>query len=148
MGKNSIKKPDFKVPVPFVIEPDKESDESDLKGVSVKLLLDAQGKKISNPTTQVQPVYHQGTVEQFFKWVKSLNSILLGQTITEHFRLALQSLRGTDKALWQREWDAASPALADAAGISPDAAMALLRKAIMSLTQHVLKDDHAGYKQK
>jgi hypothetical protein len=35
----------------------------------------------------------------------------------EKFRLALQTLRGMDAALWQREWDAASPQIAEAAGI-------------------------------
>jgi rhamnogalacturonyl hydrolase YesR len=70
--------------------------------------------------TQVQPMYNQGTVEQYFKWLKSLNSILRGQTITEKFSLALQMLRGTDAALWQHEWDEASPQIAEAAGIDTE----------------------------
>jgi hypothetical protein len=65
-------------------------------------------------------VYNQGTIEQYCKWLKNLNSILRGQTITEKFRFNLQTLRGTDAALWQREWDAASPQIAEAAGIDPD----------------------------
>jgi hypothetical protein len=69
---------------------------------------------------QVQPVYNQGTAEQYFKWLKSLNSILQGYTITENFRLSLQTLRGTDAALWQREWDVESPQIAEAAGIDPE----------------------------
>jgi hypothetical protein len=72
----------------------------------MKLTLDINGAFIDNPTTQVQPGYNQGTGEQYFKWLKSLNSILRGQTITEKFRLTLQTLRGTDAALWQRERDA------------------------------------------
>jgi hypothetical protein len=107
MGKSNH--PDYKVPVPFIPETEKDPDEGDKKGVSIKLTLDINGEFIDNPTTQVQPVYNQGTVEQYFKWPKSLNSILRGQTITEKFRLALQTLKGTDAALWQREWDAASP---------------------------------------
>jgi hypothetical protein len=98
--------------------------------------------------TQVQPVYNQGTVEQYFKWLKSINSILRGQKITENFRLALHTLRGTDAALWQREWDAASPQIAKAAGIDPELQELLLRNAIMALTVHVLKDPRAGFKQK
>jgi hypothetical protein len=65
-------------------------------------------------------MYSQGTVEQYFKWLKSLNSILRGQTITVKFRLALQTLRGTDSALWQREWYTASPQIAEATGIDPE----------------------------
>jgi hypothetical protein len=94
------------------------------------------------------PVYNQGTVEQYFKWLKSLNSILRGQTITEKFRLALQMLRGTDAALWQGEWDVASPQIAEAAGIDPELQELLLRNAIMALTVRVLKDPRAGFKQK
>jgi hypothetical protein len=84
-------------------------------------------------------VYNQGTVEQYFKWLKSLNSILRGQTITEKFHLALQTLRGTDAALWQREWDAASPQILQEL---------LLRNAKMALIVHVLKDPRAGFIQK
>jgi hypothetical protein len=94
---------------------------------------------IGNPTTQVQPVYHQGTVEQYFKWLKSLNLILRGQTITKKFRLALQTLRGTDAALWQRKWDAASPQITEEAGIDLELHEILLRNTIMALTVHVLK---------
>jgi hypothetical protein len=75
---------------------------------------------------QVEPVYNKGTVEQYFKWLKSLNSILGGQTITGKFRLTLQTLRGTDAALWQREWDAASPQIAEAARINPELQECLL----------------------
>jgi hypothetical protein len=67
----------------------------------MKLTLDINSKFIYNPTTQVQPMYNQGTVEQYFKWIKSLTSILRGQTIRETFRLDFQKLRGTDAALWQ-----------------------------------------------
>jgi hypothetical protein len=93
-------------------------------------------------------VYNQGNVEQYFKWLKSLNSILRGQTITEKIRLTLQILRGTYAALWQREWDAASPQIAEAAGIDPELQELLLRNAIMALTVHVLKDLRAGFEQK
>jgi hypothetical protein len=118
MGK--INYPDYKVPVPFIPEAEKDPDEGDKKGVSIKLTLDINGAFIDNPTTQVHPVYNQGTVKQYFKWLKSLISILPGQTITEKFRLALQTLRGTEDAFWQREWDAASPQIAEAAGINPE----------------------------
>jgi hypothetical protein len=146
MGKSNY--PDYKVPVPFIPEAEKGPDEGDKKGVSMKLTLDINGAFIENLTTQVQPVYNQGTVEQYLKWLKSLNSILRGQTITEKFRLALQTLRGTDAALWQCEWDAASPQIAEAAGIDPELQEILLRNTIMALTVHVLKDPRAGFKQK
>jgi hypothetical protein len=106
----------------------------------VKLTSDINGAFIDNLTTRVQPVYNQGTVEQYFKWLRSLNSILRGQNITRKFRLALQTLRGTDAALWQREWDAASPQIAESTGIDPELQEPLLRDAIMVLTVHVLKD--------
>jgi hypothetical protein len=54
----------------------------------------------------------------FLKWFQSLSSLLDVQTIGEHFRFALQALQGTDKALWEREMDLASPKLAEAAGLS------------------------------
>jgi hypothetical protein len=88
--------------------------------------------------TRVQAVYNQGTVKQYFTLLNSLNSILRGQTITEKFCLALQTLRGTDDALWQREWDVIDPELQEL----------LLRNAIMALTVHVLKDPQAVFRQK
>jgi hypothetical protein len=74
--------PDYKVPIPFVPETEKDPDEVDKKGFSMKLTLDINGEFIKNPTTQVHPLYNQGTVEQYFKRLKSLNSILRGHTIT------------------------------------------------------------------
>jgi hypothetical protein len=134
MGKRNY--PDNKVPVPFIPEVEKDTDEGDKKRVSM------------NPMTQVQPVYNQGTVEQYFKWLKSLNSIVRGQTITENFCLTLQTLRGTDAALWQCEWDATSTQIAEAAGIDPELQELLLRNAIIALSVHVLMDPRAGFKQK
>jgi hypothetical protein len=62
MGGNNY--PDYKVSVPFIPEAGKDPDEGDKKGVSMKLTLDTNGTFIDNPTTQVQPVYNQGTVKQ------------------------------------------------------------------------------------
>jgi hypothetical protein len=87
MGKSNY--PDYKVPIHFIPEAEKDPDEGDKKEVSMKLTLDINGAFINNRTTQVQPVYNQGTVEQYFKWLMSLNSILRGQTVTENSRLAL-----------------------------------------------------------
>jgi hypothetical protein len=61
--------------------------------------------------------------------------------------LALQALRGTDKALWQREMDLASPKLAESAGLSLEASEKLWCDSIMKLTIHVLKYPRAGFKQ-
>jgi hypothetical protein len=61
--------------------------------------------------------------------------------------LALQALRGTDKALWKREMDLASPKLAEAAGLSDEASEKLWYNSIMKLTIQVLKDPRAGFKQ-
>jgi hypothetical protein len=60
----------------------------------------------------------------------------------------VQTLRGADSALWQCELDAASPQIAEAAGIDPELQELLLRNAIMALTMHVLKDPRARFKQK
>jgi hypothetical protein len=143
-----INHPDYKVMVPFIPETEKDPNEGDKKGVSMKLTWDINGEFIDNRTTQVKPVYNQGTAEQYFKWLKSLNSILRGQNITEKFRLALKTLRETDAALWKCGWDAASPQTAEAAGINPELQELLLWNAIMALTVHVFKDPLAGFKQK
>jgi hypothetical protein len=142
MGKSNH--PDYKVPIPFITETEKDPDEGDKKGVSMKLTLDINGEFINNPMTQVQPVYNQGTVEQYFNWLKSLNLILRGQNITEKLRLALQTLRRTDAALWQREWYTASPQIPEASGIDPELQELLLQNAIMVLTVHVLKGTQEG----
>jgi hypothetical protein len=147
MGKDNHRAPDFKVPIPYIPEDEKESDPSDGKPPSVNLLFDSAGKAIDNPTVQVQPIFNGGTTTQFFKWFQSLSSLLEGQTIGECFRLALQALRGTDKALWQREMDLASPKLAESGGISDEAAEIIWYDSIMKLTIHVLKDPRSGFKQ-
>jgi hypothetical protein len=61
--------------------------------------------------------------------------------------LALQALRGTSKALWQREMDLASTKLADVTGLSEAASEKLFYGSIMKLTIHVMKDPRAGFKQ-
>jgi hypothetical protein len=48
----------------------------------MKLTLDINGEFIDNPTTQVQPVYNQGTVEQYFEWMNINSSILPGQSVS------------------------------------------------------------------
>jgi hypothetical protein len=68
--------------------------------------------------------------------------------MTEKFHLALKTLRGTDAALWQRKWDAASPQIVEAARIDPELQELLLQQTLMALTVHVLKDPRAGSKQK
>jgi hypothetical protein len=66
-----------------------------------QLLLDAKGDTIYNPTIQVQTIFNGGTMEQLFKWYKSSSSLMEGKSVGEHYCLALQALRGTDKALWK-----------------------------------------------
>jgi hypothetical protein len=89
---------------------------------------------------QVQPIFNGVTTEKKIKWFQSLSSLLDGQSVGEHFRLALQALRGTYKALWQREMDLASPKLAEVTGLSEAASEKLFYDSIMKLTIHVLKD--------
>jgi hypothetical protein len=69
---------DFKVPIPYIPEDEKEVDPSDGKPPSVNLLLDSTGKTIDNPMVQVQPISNGGTTEQFFKWFQSLIYLLEG----------------------------------------------------------------------
>jgi hypothetical protein len=85
MGKDNHKGPYFLVPIPYVPEDEKEADSADGKPPSVKLLLDSEGKKIDNPTVQVQHISNGDTTEQFFKWFQSLSSLFEGQTVGEHF---------------------------------------------------------------
>jgi hypothetical protein len=70
---------------------------------------------------QVQPIFNGVTTEQIFKWFQILSSLIEGKTVGKHFRLDLQALQGTDKALWQREMDLATPKLAESAVPSPEA---------------------------
>jgi hypothetical protein len=145
--KDYHKGPYFLVPIPYIPEDEKEADPSDGKPPSVKLLPDSEGNKIDNPTVQVQPICNGGTTEQFFKWFQSLSSLLEEKKVGKHFRLALQALRGTDKALWQREMDLASPKLAEAEGLPLESSEKLWYDSIMKLTIHFLKDPWAGFKQ-
>jgi hypothetical protein len=46
MGKDNIKAPYFKVPIPYIPEEEKYADASDGKPPSVKFLLDAKGEAI------------------------------------------------------------------------------------------------------
>jgi hypothetical protein len=147
MGKDNNRAPDFKVPIPYITEDEKEADPSDGKPPSDKPLLYAAGKAIDHPTVQVQPIFKGGTTEQFFKWFQSLISLLEGQSVGKKLCLALQALRGTDKALWQREMDLTIPKLAESAGLSNEAAEKLWYDSIMKLTIHVLKDPRDGFKQ-
>jgi hypothetical protein len=89
MGKDNKRSPYFKAPIPYIPEDEKEAYPYDGKPPSVKLLLDAAGKEIDNPTVQVQPIANGGTTEQFFKWLQSLSSLIEGKSVGEHFRLAL-----------------------------------------------------------
>jgi hypothetical protein len=147
MGKDNHRAPYFKVPIPYTPEDEKEAEPYDGKPPSIKLLLDSAGNTIDNPTVQVQPIFNGGTTEHFLKWYQSLSSLLERKTVGEHFCLALQALRGTDKALWQRETDLASPKLAEYAGFLGEASEKIWYDSIMKLTIHVLKDTRAGFKQ-
>jgi hypothetical protein len=84
---------------------------------------------------QVQPIFNGGTTEHFFKWFHSLSSLLYGQ----------QALRGTYKALLQRQMDLTSPKLAEVMVLSEAASEKLFYDSIMNLTIHVLKDPRAGF---
>jgi hypothetical protein len=67
MGK--VNHPNYKVPIPFIPETEKDPDDGDKKGVSMKLTLDVNGDLIHFTTTQVHPVYNKSNVEQYFKWM-------------------------------------------------------------------------------
>jgi hypothetical protein len=57
MGRDNHKGPNFLVPILYIPEEEKEADPGDGKPPSIKLLLDSEGKKIDNPTVQVQPIF-------------------------------------------------------------------------------------------
>jgi hypothetical protein len=147
MGKDNHEGPDLLVPIQYVPEDEKETDQSDGKPPSVKLLLDSEGKKIDNPTLQVQPIFKMGTTEHFLKWFQSLSSLLEGKTVGKNLRLNLHALRGTDKALWKREMDLTSLKLAESAGLPPESPYKIWYDSIIKLTIHVLKDPQTGFKQ-
>jgi hypothetical protein len=77
MGKDNHKGPDFLVPIPYIPEEGKEADPSDGKPPSIKLLLYSDGKKIDNPTVQVQPIFNGGTTDFFSNGVKVLAPFLM-----------------------------------------------------------------------
>jgi hypothetical protein len=118
MGKDKHKRPYFLVPIPYIPEEEKEEDPS-------------EGKP-PYPTVRVQPIFNGRTTEQFFKWCQSLIPLIDGQKVGEHFHLALQALRGTDKALWPQEMDLTSPELAEAAGLSVENAEKLWYEILQS----------------
>jgi hypothetical protein len=67
MGKDNNRSPYFKVPIPYIPEDEKEADPYDGKPPSVKLLLDATGKAIDNPTVQYRfNLYSKGVPRNNF----------------------------------------------------------------------------------
>jgi hypothetical protein len=79
MGKDKNRAPNFKVPIPYIPEDEKEADPSDGKPPSVKLLLDAKREAIDNLRIQVPPIFNGGTTKQIFKWYKVLIYLLEGR---------------------------------------------------------------------
>jgi hypothetical protein len=63
MGKYNSRAPCFKLSIPCIPEDEKEADQSDVKPPSVKILLDAAGKAIDNPTVQAQQTFNGGTTK-------------------------------------------------------------------------------------
>jgi hypothetical protein len=144
MEKYSNRALDFKVAIPYIPEDDKEADPSGGNPPSV-LLLEDTGEAIDNRTIQVQPIFNSGSTEQFFKWFKSIFSSREGQSVGEHFRLALQALVETDKALWQKELYLASPKLASSSRMLNNAAEKLWYDSIVKLAAHVFGFKQVGY---
>jgi hypothetical protein len=64
MRKDNNRAPDFKVPIPYTPEDEREDDPSDGKPTSVKLLLDVAGKAIDITMVQVQAISNGGTKEK------------------------------------------------------------------------------------
>jgi hypothetical protein len=62
--KDKNRAPDFKAPYLIFLKMRKKLILM-MKASSVKLLLNATGKAIDNPTIQVQPIFDEGTTEQF-----------------------------------------------------------------------------------
>jgi hypothetical protein len=65
MGEDNHKGPYFLAPIPCIPEEEKEAYPSDGNPPSIKLLLDSDGKKIDNPTVQVQPIFNGGLMNNF-----------------------------------------------------------------------------------
>jgi hypothetical protein len=103
---NKGAKHDFKPPVPFIPENEKETAQGE-KPVAVKLQHDDNRLAIPNPTTEYLPLFYQGTIEQYFKWVQTLSSVMIGHAVQKRYAVALKALKGMDKDLWQRELNTA-----------------------------------------
>jgi hypothetical protein len=77
------------------------------------LATDLAGVVFQNPTTEFQPIFRQGKVEQYIKWISNLQNIMANHTVMENYDCALKTLKGSDMALWLVQCYANGPALAD-----------------------------------
>jgi hypothetical protein len=69
-----------------------------------------------------------------------------GHSVHETYLMALKTIHGTDKDLWQRESNQASLILAG--NFTPQVEIDTFNTSIDRLTEHVLVDTHAAFLQK
>ena len=146
MVKKKSGKPDFKVPIPFTAEKVKDEDLKD-KAVAVKLQTTVAGAPLMNPITEFQPIFNQGTTEQYFKWIANLQNVMSDHTVREKFQIALKTLKGSDRDLWMAQANLHGPVLVDVL-VSEAAKERLFVASIDLLSVHVLKEDFAGVYQR
>jgi hypothetical protein len=104
MMKKKSNEAEFKIPIPFIAEKDKDKDPKE-KSVEVKLTSNLAGETVPNPTTEFQPVFNRGTVEQYFKWISSLHYSMSNNTVREKYAVALKTLKGSDRDPWLAQFN-------------------------------------------
>jgi hypothetical protein len=99
MVKKKSNKPDAEVPIPFIVDKDKDEDPKE-KSVVVKLTTNLAGETLPNPTTEFQPIFNRSAVEQYFKWISSVHNIMGNHTIRNKYAVALKMLKGSYRDMW------------------------------------------------
>jgi hypothetical protein len=112
MVKKKTNTPDFKVPIPFILKKDKDQDPKD-KSIVVKLTTNLTGEALPNRTNGLWPIFKQGTVEQYFKWISSFHNIMSNNIVRENYAVALKTMKGSDIGMQIAQCNANYPDLAD-----------------------------------
>jgi hypothetical protein len=112
MVKKKSNKPDCKVPLPFILEKDKDEDPKE-RSVAVKITTNLAGEALPNPTTEFQPIFNRGTVEQYFKWISSLQNIMSNHTVLEKNAVALKMVKESYRDMSLAHCNVNGPDLSD-----------------------------------
>jgi hypothetical protein len=67
------------------------------KLVVIKLTLDLNRTAVPNLTQEYQTIFHEGMVEQYFKWISNLKKKMSNYKVREKYSMALKTLKGSDR---------------------------------------------------